>query len=406
MLQLDVLTCYAVTGASALAGMGLLALVRADQPRLSYALRLFRWAMACLAGLMGVWLAPDIIQGEAIKFCIGLAAAGVALLAWAFRHLHGGRTPPLLGAALCLLAAALPWAAGWMGHDGAYVRAVTGVFALVSLFMLIDQGLVTWRMRRAHGTDVILLSAALLFASNWLITTAWAWTQPGPYPAHWLHGPLWLRPFTSMSFAVLPLGVAAVVFAGINARLQQQLRARALSDDLTGALSRRGLRELGERMLSFQNGPGGVLAIFMLDLDFFKDVNDRHGHAMGDAVLRHVVEVVREHLREDALVARYGGEEFTVMLNLRSRSEALLVAERLREVIELTPCETGPVPIRVTVSIGVAIHHDPATLEDDLARADAALYEAKRAGRNRVVASPQTTLPPPLSSLELSCEDA
>jgi diguanylate cyclase (GGDEF)-like protein len=402
MLHIDVFTCYVVTGASALAGLGLLALIRSDQPRVQYALGLFRWAMLCLSGMLAVWLAPMAIRPEVLKLCIGLAASGVALLAWAFRHLNGGRTPPALGIGLCFTAACLPWLAGYWGHDAAYVRAVATVFGCISLFMAVDQGLITLRQPRAQGTDLILMTAAVLFASDWLVLTGWVWTQPGPYASHWLHGPEWLVPLTSMGFAVLPLGVAAVVFASINARLHQQLRARALSDDLTGALSRRGLRELGQRMLSFQQGPAGVLAVFMLDLDYFKDVNDRYGHMVGDDVLRHVVQVVREHLREDALVARYGGEEFTVLLPVRSRSEGLLVAERLREVIELSPCEAGPTPIRVTVSIGVAIHHEPATLEDDLARADAALYEAKRAGRNRVVASPQHTLPPPLSSAELA----
>jgi diguanylate cyclase (GGDEF)-like protein len=402
MLHIDVFTCYVVTGASALAGLGLLALIRSDQPRVQYALGLFRWAMLCLTGMLALWAAPLAIRPEVLKLSIGLAASGVALLAWAFRHLNGGRTHPAAGVSLCFMAACLPWLAGYWGQDVAYVRAVTTVFACTSVFMAIDQGMVTLRQPRAHGTDVILLSAAVLFAGNWLILTGWVWTQPGPYAAYWLHGPEWLLPLTSMGFAVLPMGVAAVVFASINARLHQQLRARALSDDLTGALSRRGLRELGQRMLSFQQGPGGVLAVFMLDLDYFKDVNDRYGHVVGDEVLRHVVQVVREHLREDALVARYGGEEFTVLVPVRSRSEGLLVAERLREVIELSPCECGPTPIRVTVSIGMAIHHEPATLEDDLARADAALYEAKRAGRNRVVASPQHTLPPPLSSLELA----
>ncbi|MEY4765360.1 MAG: hypothetical protein RI907_2033 [Pseudomonadota bacterium] len=400
MLQLDVFTCYAVTGASALAGLGLLSLIRTDQPRLIYALGLFRWAMLCLSGMLAIWLAPDALRPQALKAAIGLAVSGIALLAWAFRHLHGGRIPPMLGVAVCIACAGLPWAAGLGGHDTAYVRVVASLFAMVSTFMVVDQGLVTWRHRRAQGTDLVLLTAAVLFAFNWLVICGWVWAHPGAPKAYWLDGPEWLLPWTSVGFAVLPLGVASVVFASINARLQQQLRARALSDDLTGALSRRGLRELGDRMLAFRQGPHGVLAVFMLDLDYFKDVNDRYGHAVGDEVLRHVVLVVREHLREDALVARYGGEEFTVMLPLRSRSEALLVAERLREVIELSPCEVGQLAIRVTVSIGVAIHHEPATLEDDLARADAALYEAKRAGRNRVVAASQPSVPAAPSTLD------
>ena len=123
----------------------------------------------------------------------------------------------------------------------------------------------------------------------------------------------------------------------------------------------------------------------MIDIDFFKDVNDRYGHAIGDDVLRHVTQTVRDHLREDALLARYGGEEFSVLLPVRSRLEAQSIAERLREIVELSPCETRNGAVRVTVSIGVAFHGPETTLEQDLARADASLYEAKHTGRNRVI---------------------
>jgi diguanylate cyclase (GGDEF)-like protein len=387
MLPIDVFTCYAVAGAGSLAGLGLIAMIRTDQPRIAQALRLFRGALLCLAALLCIALAPQALRPAVVKAAIGLAAAGVALLAWAFRQLNGRRTNPFLGgAAVCGAALAL-WSAGALWPDQAYVQAIGAVFALVSLGMAMDQGLVTWRNAKFTGSDLSLLVAACEFALNWLILLVWAFVQPGPYPSHWLHGPAWLLPLTGLSFALLPLAVASVVFATVNDRLQQQLRARALSDDLTGALSRRGLRELGERMLAFQASQPTVLAVLMLDIDFFKDVNDRFGHAAGDEVLRHVTTLVRNSLREDALLARYGGEEFTVLLPVRSRLEARAVAERLREVIDLTPCETRTSPIHVTVSIGVSFHAHDTTLEQDLAAADTCLYEAKHTGRNRVVSS-------------------
>lgn len=387
MQSIDIFTCYAMAGVGALAGLGLISMIRTDQPRVTYALGLFRWALLCLAGLLLVQICPPDFQAPVLQFAIGLAGAGVTLLAWAFRQLNGRRTHPGGGVVVTLLVAVALWVAAAEGSPEAYVRTIGIVFAGVSVAMAIDQGLVTLRKQRFNAGDLSLLVAALEFAACWVVMLVWAWRQPGPYPAHWLHAPAWLLPVIGLSFALLPIVVAAVVFASINDRLQQQLRARALSDDLTGALSRRGLRELGERMVALHLSQPSVLSVLMIDIDFFKDVNDRYGHAAGDEVLRHVTQVVRDHLREDALLARYGGEEFTVLLPVRSRMEALAVAERLRELVELTPCETRLGQIRVTVSIGVAFHGEASSLEDDLSRADAALYEAKNCGRNRVMST-------------------
>jgi diguanylate cyclase (GGDEF)-like protein len=191
-----------------------------------------------------------------------------------------------------------------------------------------------------------------------------------------------------MGIALLPLSVAAIVFAIINNRLYQQLHQRSLSDDLTGILSRRGLREHGQQLLARQPANSLGVALLMIDIDHFKSINDRHGHLVGDEVLRHVTQVLSDHLRDDALLARYGGEEFTVMLPLRAAEDAQVVAERLRQVVEAHPCQAGAGPssvtIGVTISVGVAFHHRTRPLEDALSRADARLYEAKQGGRNRV----------------------
>lgn len=385
MLSIDVYTCYAVAGAGSLVGLGLLAMVRTEQARVSYALGLFRWALLCLSALLCVQLSPLNLRPEVTKGAIGFAGMGVALLAWAFRQLNGRRTYPVAGLVVVLLVGLSLWGAAAFGTDTQYVQVIGIVFSLISVGMALDQSLITIQNGKFTGGDLSLLVAACEFALNWLVLLYWAFTQPGPYPSHWLHTPDWLMPITGLSFALLPLAVSSVVFASVNDRLMQQLRARSLSDDLTGALSRRGLRELGERMVALQSAQATILAVLMIDLDFFKDVNDRYGHATGDDVLRHVTNAVRNHLREDALLARYGGEEFSVLLPVRSRLEAQSIAERVREVVELSPFETRTGEIRVTISIGIAFHHEDTSLEDDLARADACLYQAKHTGRNRVV---------------------
>lgn len=390
MGPIDVFTSYVAAGAGAVIGLGVVSLIRTDQPRLRQALGLYRWAFGCIALLGALPLVPPGWQSGYLKVAIGSVAMGVALLAWAFRQLNGRRTAPWGGLLATALAGGCIWGAAWWG-DTVFARAIAFVFAFVSVGMTLEQGWIILRSPRVSGSELSLLWVASGFALNWLVAVQHVLSVPGPYPPHWLHVPAWLLPWSALAIALLPLSVAAVVFAIVNERLNAQLRARALSDDLTGTLSRRGLRELGERMLGLQQHPARATAVLMVDVDHFKQVNDAHGHQVGDEVLRFLAQLLRDHLREDALLARYGGEEFTVVLPVRMESEALRVAERLRRVVESTPCRTHGVVIHLTVSIGVAFHHRGQTLEQDLARADASLYEAKHQGRNRVMVAPSAT---------------
>lgn len=383
MLLIDILTCYATAGIGSVVGLGLLALIQTDQPRIMHALNIYRWAFASLAMMSMIVLSTPETVSTLSKGVIGFAGMGVSLLAWAFRQLNGRRTLPTFGVVATLLVGAVLWGAAFL-PDPLYVRTMTAVFCLVSVAMAVDQGWLILRSARGHLSELCLMAVAFVFSAIWLAMLWHAIDVPGPYPDHWLHAPAWLLPMAGLGFALLPLAVAALAFTTINARLMQQLRARALSDELTGCLSRRGLRELGGRMLAMQQHNPSEVAVLMLDLDHFKAINDRYGHVIGDEVLRHVTHVLRDRLREDALLARYGGEEFTVLLPVRDAREARGVAERLRKAVESTPCETKMGPIRCTVSIGVSFHNDANTLEDDISQADHRLYAAKQGGRNRV----------------------
>ncbi|MDE2400292.1 MAG: GGDEF domain-containing protein [Burkholderiales bacterium] len=384
MLSVDIFSCYAVAGVGSLVGLALMSLIRTEQPRVSYALFLYRWAFVCLAALAAVLFAPRDQVAAVAKAAIGFAGMGLTLLAWAFRQLNGRRTPPWLGAVVTALVGAVLWGFAFT-PDESYERALALTFAVVSVGMAVDQGWLILRSARIVGSEVSLLIVAGCFAMHWLAFLIHVLTVPGPYPSHWLHSPAWLLPISGIGISVLPLSVAAVVLAIINGRLNQQLRARALSDDLTGALSRRGLRELGGRMLAIQEHQPRQVAVFILDVDLFKSINERYGHVIGDDVIKHITHVLREHLRDDALLARYGGEEFTVLLPVNSAPEAYSAAERLRHAIETTPCVTRMGPISVTVSVGVSFHGSQRSLEEDLSRAAVLLYEAKQNGRNRVV---------------------
>ena len=170
----------------------------------------------------------------------------------------------------------------------------------------------------------------------------------------------------------------------------EQLATLAATDGLTGLLNKRSLDEALARDLARADRSQTSLGLVMLDVDFFKKVNDTHGHQVGDEVLKAVAQVVTSSLRTGDVAVRYGGEEFVTVLPGSDLEGATLVAERIRKRLEQTEVRTSSGPLKVTASFGVAAVHGPdcrASGKDLLAKADAALYEAKRAGRNRVVAT-------------------
>jgi diguanylate cyclase (GGDEF)-like protein len=130
---------------------------------------------------------------------------------------------------------------------------------------------------------------------------------------------------------------------------------------------------------------GKPVALLMLDIDHFKQINDRHGHAVGDAVLQHFAILARGTLRKIDLIGRLGGEEFAALLPGTELDGARLYAERLRQEMETHPCPSTAQEIAFTVSIGLTLFdRNDSTTDLPLARADAALYCAKHNGRNRV----------------------
>jgi len=165
----------------------------------------------------------------------------------------------------------------------------------------------------------------------------------------------------------------------------KRLDELANTDALTGACNRRRLLELVEEMRA--QSSDGHACIALLDLDRFKRINDTHGHLAGDAVIRHVSQIMQAHCRDSDCVGRYGGEELVACLSESSLEQGMVVAERIRSAVAEQPLIYEGQPIPVTVSVGVAAYHAGETLSQWLTRADGALYEAKNGGRNQVVAA-------------------
>jgi len=180
----------------------------------------------------------------------------------------------------------------------------------------------------------------------------------------------------------------AIIFADVTpqVRLREELRRRAETDPLTGVANRgRFYQALEIECIRFTRGHA-PLSVLMIDLDFFKDVNDQYGHQAGDEVLSLVAQRILLSIRKTDLLARYGGEEFSVLLPETRSEGASVIAKRIRLAICETPINVDEHHVAVTVSIGVASHANDDEVDPQilLKKADLALYRAKAAGRNRI----------------------
>jgi len=238
-----------------------------------------------------------------------------------------------------------------------------------------DTGESRYPMRFAFGAALMLVTAhtvrALLYAVQYDARLTMFDTSP-----------INLVCFALGTLALPGLTLGAVMMA--NAGLIGHARYAAEHDHLTGALSRRAFFGLAERTHAHAQREGDALSLLIFDVDHFKTINDTHGHAIGDQVLADLVARIDGALRDDTC-ARLGGEEFAVLLPRTDADAAVNLADELRRTLEraCVPTSAGVI-VRYTVSVGVASLDAGETLSGLLQRADAALYAAKRAGRNRV----------------------
>ena len=318
-------------------------------------------------------------------FAIG---AGVGTMIGAFaccwegaRAFDGRRPlwfPVLLAPAIWLAVCLLP---GFLDN----VRARVVVSSLLIACLIVMSAVEFWRGRDEplmSRWPVIVLSGmlALVFLSRIVLVD----TLPFPFGAL-PSQPSFVAAFNLLIFFhVLVLTVLMVALS--KERLELVQRQRAQTDPLTGALNRRAFMTRGSRLLMRHQHDKTQLCLMFLDLDHFKSLNDRFGHAGGDDVLMKFVNVVHENIRPTDFLFRFGGEEFCCLLPHTTTDQAHRVAERIRHRFEMTTVDVAGAPVKATVSLGIAstetFGYDLDTL---IRRADMAVYAAKRAGRNRVV---------------------
>lgn len=252
--------------------------------------------------------------------------------------------------------------------------------------------------RRAERGPAIFCSSILTFFAAYNLLRA------GIVEAGLMNRGYWASFVITGGYALyiaIALGLAFGFFWMSTVQLSVQLEHIAGIDPLTRLFNRRTFLKACEKELEFSTRRLRPFSILMIDLDHFKSINDRYGHALGDAALVAAVTSMQDSIRGSDILARWGGEEFAALLPNASLESAHVVAERIRANVER--CELplgGPGPdgelfVTMTVSIGLATCDEPETIQSVMARADQSLYLAKNAGRNRVRSAPSNAIPAP-----------
>lgn len=190
--------------------------------------------------------------------------------------------------------------------------------------------------------------------------------------------------FIYLEAQIFVIGTTIFVVAAVRERKEFMSHSAAASDPLTGLANRRSFFEASEKIVARSRAAGTIFGVVMIDLDHFKRINDRHGHAVGDQVLRVFAETAHKALRPGDVLARIGGEEFAAILPGSGAEASLAIAERMRRTFQASAETIRGGPVHATLSAGVAAFLPGTTIEMLMREADAALYLAKQSGRNRV----------------------
>lgn len=265
---------------------------------------------------------------------------------------------------------------GHLGIASAILPFVAGVTLLMSAIMILD------KPKTRESLEWIAALTISVFGAVQFIIASVAYMQ-GPQGDPFYQD-LWIT-LTFISVPATYVGIAITVFLMIAADLFTELREQAIRDKLTGLLNRRGLSEHATQVFAMTRRGDVPVSVVLADIDHFKTVNDRFGHAVGDKALQLIAQVLMDGRRADDLVVRMGGEEFILVLPGTSLEQGLKIADRLCSLLQATPLKHGNVDVEMTASFGVAaIAARDTSLSDAIERADEALYRSKRDGRNRV----------------------
>ncbi|WP_447919048.1 GGDEF domain-containing protein [Achromobacter aegrifaciens] len=288
------------------------------------------------------------------------------------------RRTAVLGA-LCIVAFAL------MLYGVDELRGRMLLFSACTFAAMVATGLVFFRQRKkiqTRGVMLYLMLASFGLAALHALRMV-VYSVGGQAPLSLLDPTPWGLFFIVGGTVTVPALFLALLLL-IQTSLSEQMQAALTFDGLTRAYSRRSILDELERELQRCKRAGGKLAVLVLDIDHFKAINDRYGHAAGDAALRHFAQVVQRAVRASDRFGRLGGEEFVLLMYDCDPARALVQAQRVCDALRDTPFHLQGREVRMTTSGGLASYQSGDSADGILARADDALYRAKEHGRDRV----------------------
>jgi diguanylate cyclase (GGDEF)-like protein len=383
----------------------------------AYLMVFFQQAVVALGWLVGASVLPAALRRAALCWAAHAAGGGMALLVFLYAGLlqgspglralgnllmvgslialqrglwHFARRPLRWRAHSALLAATL--GVSWLGLSPAFaslrIAVVSGLLCGLALWISAD----VYRHARQHipwrPAALVLVLPLLVGAMVFLLRMARTVLEPEEMRAEFTADTVFNVGF-AMAYQVLVLAFQLSLMGLVVAHLTGDLRRASRYDALTGLLNRSATDEALADEVQRARRLKQPFAVLMIDADHFKALNDRYGHAAGDRALQHMATLMMAQMRDIDRFGRWGGEEFVAVLPASEIAEAGVLAERLRERVAALPLYGEDGPIAMTVSVGAAQWRgDGEAPAELLERADAALYRAKSAGRNRVEMAP------------------
>ena len=374
-MLLDISTLYLVAALVA-ALLGVMLLYFGRQEKIA---ALNWWGAAYLlgAGSIAAWTLTNGLLGDLASLAINAIGFLACGMVWSAARVFHGRKPNWVGLGL----GAVVWVAALivLPPDASAARLTIGA-VIVALYATLTAVELASERRKAMQKRWPTIIVPLLHGGVLLLPILIGdllHTSDAP-----LSHSIWAAIF-SIELVLYAVGTVFVIFMLVSERTVRAHKAAASIDPLTGLFNRRGFAEATARMIEREARAGRPVAVMIFDIDHFKSINDRFGHPAGDEILKLFAAVVTHSLRMTDLSGRIGGEEFAALLPC-SIEEAVIAAERVREAFATSGIAVDETPVDTTVSIGVAGGPVGTELDVLLAAADTALYQAKRAGRNRI----------------------